>query len=793
MAKKQLDFNAPLLSVRRFSSPTPSSEGVNKDSTGKSTPNRQNSLPVCKSDCELGEVTKPAAVPFHWEKIPGRPKGEKEGPIRPPEEPSNTPRLPPGRVSGVIRYNSGESPKLLSGRVSGFPRYNSGERSNDPNINRTQIEAFPFNDHASLIEKLHESLNSRDDSDTESGDDAYSDALDKLSLTESWSLNYSVSGLSGYQGSGVKPSGTFSVDVRTKDFMMSRFLPAAKAVVLETPQYVGKKQTAVIEHPKPVKKVVSGERKPLLEQYGSNIMSHYIQYTENVESEDGDSESTVPVKKSGKIWGILPRFCVKNSLRLLNPLPGMKSKNHAPTSPAGDVRRLTRNGYSGPLDKNVYHAIYKKKSHSGVLSRDLLEIGNKVWSDSNQFSYSSNSFKPRVSSLRQCRSGPISPYRNGAPKSPFHEGARFLGVPKEIENHNVNEIASSRKMCKPMRDVSRNQIHKQGSGSPGVAAEKTLYVDGPTNTDCSKDEKIVDFSCKNLKSMDECRQTEETEAVKSFDQDISSLNVSEGRKSLVPKLSKSHPISPYRNEASKPYFHGRNANKIASSRKLCKALQDVSRNHKQRKVSCSPGDAVEKTLYIDAVTKKDSSKENKIFDFSDKNLKSSNDSRQTEENGPVKSSDMDASSLDILVEGKSRSPKLSGITDMVLPNLSFNQECALVYCSKVHSDANSGVNNKQNIEQDNQRDFDSPSLMSPLPPPLPKSPSESWLWRTLPSISLPNPFSHSSQYHPKKQAQKGIANDNTWETIVKTSNSRHDQVRCSEELIPHVTHLHNKT
>ncbi|KAL2475149.1 Protein of unknown function (DUF688) [Abeliophyllum distichum] len=204
MEKKQLDFNAPLLSVRRFSSPIRSSDGVNKNSTGKTPPNRQNSLPVHKSDCEYGEVTKPAAVPFHWEKIPGRPKGEGEGPIHPPEEPSNTPRLPPGRVSGVIRYNSGESPKILSGRVSGFSRYNSGERSNDPNTNRTQTEAFPFNDHASLLEKLKESLNSRDDSDTESGDDAYSDALDNLSLTESWSLDYSVSGLSGYQGFGQK-------------------------------------------------------------------------------------------------------------------------------------------------------------------------------------------------------------------------------------------------------------------------------------------------------------------------------------------------------------------------------------------------------------------------------------------------------------------------------------------------------------------------------------------------------------------------------------------------------------
>lgn len=342
MEKRQLDLNAPLLSARRFQSPSNSSELV------KRPPSRQQSLPMNKSDWECEEVTKPAAVPFHWEQIPGRPKDEVG------DEASNTPRLPPD----ASRRNSGEIPKLPPGRVSGPLRHNSG----DQNIFRPQVESFNFSDHASLLEKLNESLKCRDESESESGDEAFSDALDTLSVSESWSFNYSVSGISGYQSSGVKPSGTFCVDAQTRDFMMNRFLPAAKAAVVETPKNVVKKKASVLneQQPKQVKKVVSGEMKPSVKHYSSDLLPYYSQYIDNVlESEDEEQETSVlPVKKSGKAWGILPRgiiprFCVKNSLCLLSPLPSMKPKSRPPSpAPLEDRRRrMSRNAHSGPLDK----------------------------------------------------------------------------------------------------------------------------------------------------------------------------------------------------------------------------------------------------------------------------------------------------------------------------------------------------------------------------------------------------------------------------------------------------------
>ncbi|KAG6405113.1 hypothetical protein SASPL_132695 [Salvia splendens] len=609
MDKRQLDFNAPLMSARRYSSPSKSSELAKRKVVERPPPSRQQSLqpPKPKWECEEVTMTKPASVPFHWEHIPGRPKGEAESHSHTPEE-STTPRLPPARISDATRRSSGEIPKLPPGRLSGHSRYCSGERTNDQNVYRSHAEAFSVTDHASLLERLNDSLNCKDESDSESGDEAYSDALDTLSLTESWSFNYSVSGISGYMSSGVKPSGTFSVDKQTRDFMMDRFLPAAKAVVVETPEYAVKK---------PVKKAVSREMKPSLKQYSSDALPYYTKYINSMESEDEDQESVAPPsKKSGKAWGIIPRFCVKNSLCLLNPLPALKSKpkSRPPSPSTREVKRFTRNAHSGPLDKNASQVVQKTKFHSGLLSRDLPRIDKF----SNQYLNSGDAHRSAgVSPLGHQRSGNISPYRNETPKSPFREGAGFLGVPKEAEIFNA---------------------------------------------------------------------------------------------------------------------------KLASSRKMFRALQDVSRNQ----INAAPADyPVEKTVYVDYVKKKE--------------LPSTNPSAK-------RAQVLDASKANGLSPRFIPSPK---------PEWRNEAPCEAEFMTKE--------------EDDNGRRETDPPPRSPLPPPLPKSPSESWLWRTLPSIPLGNPFANSrrgSPLHSKKlQGQKASATNSKWETIVKTSNSRHDHIRFSEELV----------
>lgn len=72
---------------------------------------------------------------------------------------------------------------------------------------------------------------------------------------------------------------------------------------------------------------------------------------------------------------------------------------------------------------------------------------------------------------------------------------------------------------------------------------------------------------------------------------------------------------------------------------------------------------------------------------------------------------------------------------------------------------------------------------SPLPPPLPKSPSESWLWRTLPSIPLRNLSALTSNLGSTKRLECNTSSTSSkWETIVKTSYLHNDHTRYSEVI-----------
>lgn len=92
MEEKQLNFNRPLLSLRRFPS-TVSTETDEKKRTGKSLPNVRR-LPCYRPELKSGPVRIPGTVPFVWEQYPGRPKAESHAQTRSPI----IPKPPPGRV-----------------------------------------------------------------------------------------------------------------------------------------------------------------------------------------------------------------------------------------------------------------------------------------------------------------------------------------------------------------------------------------------------------------------------------------------------------------------------------------------------------------------------------------------------------------------------------------------------------------------------------------------------------------------------------------------------------------------
>ncbi|KAK3206884.1 hypothetical protein Dsin_020930 [Dipteronia sinensis] len=118
----------------------------------------------------------------------------------------------------------------------------------------------------------------------------------------------------------------------------------------------------------------------------------------------------------------------------------------------------------------------------------------------------------------------------------------------------------------------------------------------------------------------------------------------------------------------------------------------------------------------------------------------------------------------------------------------LDQECKSLECIKVTADGHLNSRSEKNLQIVDPGYIDNGFEQSPLPPPLPKTPSESWLWRTLPSVSSRNPFSLSNvgtRFNLRKQDATPPLTDTKWETIVKTSYSHHDHSRYSEELTTH--------
>ncbi|XP_074574029.1 uncharacterized protein LOC141830506 [Curcuma longa] len=86
MDDKKLDFNAPLLSIRRLSAEAAAATGMADSGSAPSVsekkpsssppppPPRRFSLPFYKSELKSGPVSQPGKVAFVWEKSPGHPK-----------------------------------------------------------------------------------------------------------------------------------------------------------------------------------------------------------------------------------------------------------------------------------------------------------------------------------------------------------------------------------------------------------------------------------------------------------------------------------------------------------------------------------------------------------------------------------------------------------------------------------------------------------------------------------------------------------------------------------------------
>uniref|UniRef100_A0A1J3GKH4 Uncharacterized protein n=1 Tax=Noccaea caerulescens TaxID=107243 RepID=A0A1J3GKH4_NOCCA len=381
MAERKLNLNAPLLSTRRMHKTAVSVRRFKTHKFTSDDDSSSSSVQVLVPEIGLGQVTESASVPFTWEQAPGR---LKENDLRPQEVCESkqqvfTPCLPPGKV------------KAIDGNMTKFQSKHVEEESEDEE------------------------------------DDVFSDARD--------TLNHSVSGY-GVVVTKKKPL-TLSEDSLSRDFMLNRFLPAAKAMTVEQPHYASnrKPSTFMSEPTIQVREFVSEEKRPTPNRYDESAIVPYYHYHQDIddaeesEDEEEEEENDKDVHEyaylSKRGCGMLPQLMM-NTL-----VPGFKAKHNSPvTSPSHDqVKSSKASQLKSKFQSAKKLALYSVSKHKlgGKVQSPVHEnVGKTLNSESNM-------------SVVACRSS--SPYRHSRCMSPFRSnGNSFAETRKETENLRANRL-----------------------------------------------------------------------------------------------------------------------------------------------------------------------------------------------------------------------------------------------------------------------------------------------------------------------------------------------------------------
>lgn len=254
----------------------------------------------------------------------------------------------------------------------------------------------------------------------EGSEDVFSDARDTLS--------YSITGVSGY---GVVETKNPFEDLQSRDFMLNRFLPAAKAMTVEQPHYGSNRKPSTFM-PEPtiqIRDLVPEEKRQTPNRYGDHHQD--IDAEESVDDDDD-------ISRRG--CGMLPQFCFKESVTMVC----FKSKQKSP-SKASQLKSRFQSIKQLALDSVSKH-----------------KLGGKVPSP----------VHPNLTSAASMSSSPyrhtrcMSPFRNA---SPFHPDTR-----KETENMRASRLN------KHISNISRSTqelLCPKGNGSSSSLLEKTVYVD----------------------------------------------------------------------------------------------------------------------------------------------------------------------------------------------------------------------------------------------------------------------------------------------------------------------------
>ncbi|XVE83550.1 hypothetical protein DITRI_Ditri16bG0096200 [Diplodiscus trichospermus] len=717
MEDKQLDFNLPLLSVRRFTSSIAASESESKKKVNSSLP-KIPCPPIYKSELKSGPVRNPGTVPFVWEKTPGRPKEESNLQTQALEQPPIAPKLPPGRA--------------LNDKLQSPTKGPYGKTFAPP---QTEIIVSSSQNVSSLTQNETKYGSSKGDmeetgsSGSKDSDEAYVDALDTLSRTESFFLNCSISGVSGLDGPDMKPSGIFSTDPQTRDFMMGRFLPAAKAVASETPPYATRKQPIAREPLRQMKKAVIVNKQQPPHVSSPNNFPNKAQYDWWEESEDED-DYIESQNSSAKVCGLFPQFFLKNSFCLLNPMPGMKIQAQKPVKPAYSVRR--RQAKSSYLrfsseTENEHAQAAADKGFTGIAqSEELIEDKSNLKSGSSQINYRSNFQKPGGASLLRHLQGNDASSYHGQISLLVHQEKGFLGIPEKAKNYMLSSMDSLKKGSNNFQELLASESINQESGSACPVVEKTLYVDAVHKVISSN------LHFPDRRAVTQCMEDDleivvkpvemETPSADSSLKDIKYLNGVVDEKVVVQHQKRVEPVDSYSLFSHDKYAPNLQLDATDGSRRDQDLIQHSS------KLTC----------------------------------------------------------LNVIDNGKDD-------TGSHLHFKLSHQETSHGLIQDSNTFTNSKVAERRKIDLESDLQMKSSHQESshgcklPLALPLPRAPSESWLKRTLPNVSSKNSSSRSclgTCNYIGTQASTAPSADPKWETIVRSSNVHHGHLRFSEEQLP---------
>ncbi|KAK6134321.1 hypothetical protein DH2020_031944 [Rehmannia glutinosa] len=178
--------------------------------------------------------------------------------------------------------------------------------------------------------------------ESKSCDEAFIDALDTLSRIESFLFYTSMS----CDDLDAKVSGSFSTDSQTREN-----LPEKQSVVRQQPR---------------LKMKIVNRKKPGGLQNRPSFAKRYFHYHHSKEKEGGSDKDCDQHENLISNCGLRPRFCLKSSVCLVNPVPVMSLRTRVITSPANG-----KQSKSSPVDKIQTAELKENKNSSKINEKDI--------------------------------------------------------------------------------------------------------------------------------------------------------------------------------------------------------------------------------------------------------------------------------------------------------------------------------------------------------------------------------------------------------------------------------------